>query len=102
MKWAFEGKLTNKDVKDGELPKGWKWVKLSEIASKITDGEHITPRRTSDGYLLLSARNIQNGYLSLSDVDHIPTDEYERIIKRCNPEHGDILISCSGSIGRVL
>ena len=101
LKWAFEGKLTNKNVKDGELPKGWKWVKLEGVASKITDGEHITPIRTSDGYLLLSARNIQNGYLSLNDVDHIPVDEYERIIKRCNPEHGDILISCSGSIGRV-
>ena len=23
LKWAFEGKLTNKNVKDGELPKGW-------------------------------------------------------------------------------
>jgi type I restriction enzyme S subunit len=28
LKWAFEGKLSNKKVKDGELPKGWKWVKL--------------------------------------------------------------------------
>jgi len=101
LKWAFEGKLTNKNLKEGELPKGWKWVKLNDVSSKITDGEHITPRRTSEGYLLLSARNIQNGYLSLDDVDHIPIDEYERIIKRCNPEHGDILISCSGSIGRV-
>ena len=28
LKWAFEGKLTNENVKEGELPKGWKWVKL--------------------------------------------------------------------------
>ncbi|MEJ7680510.1 MAG: restriction endonuclease subunit S [Segetibacter sp.] len=27
LKWAFEGKLTNEDVKDGELPQGWKLVK---------------------------------------------------------------------------
>jgi type I restriction enzyme S subunit len=101
LKWAFEGRLTNNDVKEGELPKGWKWVKLSDIASKITDGEHITPKRTSEGFLLLSARNIQNGYLALDNVDYVPTGEYTRIIKRCNPEYGDILISCSGSIGRV-
>ncbi len=31
LKWAFEGKLTNKKVKDGELPKGWKIVKLSDL-----------------------------------------------------------------------
>ncbi|WP_259016800.1 restriction endonuclease subunit S [Emticicia fluvialis] len=101
LKWAFEGKLTNKDVKEGELPEGWKWVNLEEIAVKITDGEHITPKRTPEGYYLLSARNIQNGYLSLDDVDFVPLNEYERILKRCNPEYGDILISCSGSIGRV-
>lgn len=101
LKAAFEGKLTNKNLKEGELPKGWKWVKLGSVASKITDGEHITPKRTSEGFLLLSARNIQNGYLALNDVDHVPANEYERIVKRCNPESGDILISCSGSIGRV-
>ena len=31
LKWAFEGKLTNKNMKDGELPKGWKWVKFSSL-----------------------------------------------------------------------
>lgn len=101
LKWAFEGKLINKNVKEGELPKGWKWVKLGSIATKITDGEHITPRRTSSGFLLLSARNIQNGFFALDNVDYVPEDEYTRIIKRCNPEPGDILISCSGTIGRV-
>lgn len=28
---AFTGKLTNPDVKDGELPEGWKWVKLGDV-----------------------------------------------------------------------
>lgn len=34
LKWAFEGKLTNENVKEGELPKGWKWVKLGDVAKK--------------------------------------------------------------------
>jgi type I restriction enzyme S subunit len=49
----------------------------------------------------LSARNIKNGYLSLDDVDYIPEKELRRIQKRCNPQAGDILISCSGTIGNV-
>lgn len=101
LKWAFEGKLTHKKVKEGELPKGWKWVKLGSVAMKVTDGEHITPKRTTDGILLLSARNVHNGYLALENVDYVPEEEYLRIVRRCNPEPGDILISCSGSIGRV-
>jgi type I restriction enzyme S subunit len=31
LKWAFEGKLTNENVKQGELPNGWKWVPFNEI-----------------------------------------------------------------------
>ncbi len=34
LKAAFEGKLTNKEVKEGELPKGWKWVKLGDATNK--------------------------------------------------------------------
>lgn len=31
LKWAFEGKLTNENVKDGELPKGWEMLKIKDI-----------------------------------------------------------------------
>lgn len=31
LKWAFEGKLTNKSVKEGELPEGWKWASIGDI-----------------------------------------------------------------------
>ncbi len=33
LKWAFEGKLTNADVKEGELPAGWKFAKLRELGT---------------------------------------------------------------------
>ena len=72
-----------------------------EICTIITDGEHVTPKRSDSGFYLLSARNISNHSLSLDDVDFIPTEEYERISKRIVPISGDILISCSGTIGRV-
>lgn len=82
-------------------PKNWPTTSLDEVASKITDGEHQTPRRVEAGIKLLSARNVQDGYLDFRNVDYIDEQEYSRIAKRCNPERDDILISCSGSIGRV-
>lgn len=45
LKWAFEGKLTNKNVIEGELPKGWKWVKVSEISNVVRGG---SPRPAGD------------------------------------------------------
>lgn len=47
LKWAFEGKLTNKNVKDGELPKGWKWVKIEDLA---TVGTGATPLKGNRKY----------------------------------------------------
>ena len=76
---------------------------LKEISQKITDGEHKTPKRIEsfNGFYLLSARNIHDNFIKLDDVDYVDEDEFNRIRKRCNPDKGDILISCSGSVGRV-
>ncbi|MEO7311592.1 MAG: restriction endonuclease subunit S [Chitinophagaceae bacterium] len=39
LKWAFEGRLTNENVKEGELPKGWKLTKLGEYIENISSGK---------------------------------------------------------------
>jgi len=84
-----------------ELPKGWQWSNIQKLSLKVTDGEHITPQRSESGYYLLSARNVTNQGIKLDNVDYVPQQEYERIRKRCDPKIGDILVSCSGSVGRI-
>ena len=81
-------------------PKGYPVKEFDEISVLITDGEHATPRRTDKGIYLLSARNILNHALQLDDVDYIDEEEYARIARRVVPQAGDVLISCSGSVGR--
>ena len=85
----------------GRLPKKWQVRPINEVSSQVTDGEHLTPPRTSEGVLLLSARNIRDGQLNLQNVDYISRDTYEILCNRVCCEPGDILISCSGSIGRI-
>ena len=80
--------------------KGWNIKSFDELTYLITDGEHATPRRTTEGIFLLSARNILNHTLQLDDVDYIDQEEYDRIAKRVIPQEGDVLISCSGTVGR--
>lgn len=81
-------------------PYGWPKKHFDEISTIITDGEHATPKRSKKGIYLLSARNILNHSIQVDDVDYIDETEYDRISKRIVPASGDILISCSGSIGR--
>jgi len=81
-------------------PYGWELRSFEDMSELITDGEHATPRRVSKGIYLLSARNVLNHSLQLNDVDYIDQEEYDRIAKRIIPREGDVLISCSGTVGR--
>jgi type I restriction enzyme S subunit len=85
-----------------ELPEGWLWSRLSEVSKQITDGEHITPPRISSGYKLLSAKNVREGFIDYENCDYVSQEIYEKCIKRCKPEIGDLLIiSVGGTIGRT-
>ncbi|MEZ8105344.1 restriction endonuclease subunit S [Vibrio cortegadensis] len=84
-----------------ETPSDWSFVRLKSLAWKITDGEHKTPKREESGRFLLSARNVRDGYLSLDKVDYVGEEEYQKLRKRCDPNKGDVLVSCSGSVGRI-
>lgn len=86
---------------DVTIPEHWDVVSVADVSKRITDGAHLTPDRSDEGHLLLSARNIKDSYIDLSDVDYVPKDEYQRLIQKCHPEPGDVLISCSGTVGRV-
>lgn len=103
----IKDKLVKKDLlfqlgeQQFSVPADWHFVKLKSLATKITDGEHKTPKRETTGRWLLSARNVRDGYISLDDVDYVGEEEYEKLRKRCDPQKGDVLISCSGSVGRV-
>ena len=75
---------------------------MQNVARQITDGEHLTPKREENysGYYLISARNVLNTGLDLSVVDFVSQETYELLATRCAPQIGDILLSCSGSVGR--
>lgn len=83
---------------DNWLPK---FELLGNVCLKVTDGEHSTPKRESDGRYLISARNIRDGYIDLSKVDYVGESEFLKLRQRCDPQIGDVLLSCSGSVGRV-
>ena len=84
------------------LPKGWEWVRLDAVTSKITDGDHKTPPRISEGRRLLSAKNVRDGYLDFENCDFISEQHYQKSRERCLPETGDLLIvSVGGTIGRT-
>ena len=77
-------------------------VELLELCEKITDGEHGSVARISEGHPFLNAKHIlKNGNIDWDTITFIGELEHQRIYKRCNPEPGDILLTTTGTIGNV-
>jgi len=81
------------------LPKKWEWCRLLNISKLITDGAHHTPTYTKKGVPFLSVKDMSSGSLSFSDTRFISQEQHEDLIKRCNPELGDILLTKIGTTG---
>ncbi|MBL3657157.1 restriction endonuclease subunit S [Fulvivirga sediminis] len=73
-----------------------KIVTLGEICSQITDGTHHTPTYTEKGIPFLRVTDITG---SNESKKFISENEHRQLIKRCNPEKGDILYTKNGTIG---
>jgi len=83
----------------GKIPKHWKIGKLKYITNKIIDGTHFTPKYQDKGIPFLRVTDLHNKEIDLSKVAYISKKEHIELIKRCNPQIGDLLLSKNGTIG---
>ena len=78
-------------------PKNWEKSMLQECCFKITDGTHDTPKRLSNGKLLITGKNIRRDKIDLTDIEYVSEEDHQMIYKRCNPEYGDVLYTNIGA-----
>lgn len=79
----------------------WSVIHLHQICHKITDGTHFTPQYRDSGIPFISVKDIYNDAVHFSQCKYIDLEEHQELYKRCNPEHDDLLITKSGTIGRM-
>ena len=73
----------------------WKICKLKDICN-IQDGTHSTPNYVDEGVPFYSVETITNNV----PPKFISKDEHEKLIKRCKPQFGDILITRIGTLAK--
>ena len=95
IKSRFIEMFGDKPVESGK----WKVEKLEDVCDLITDGTHKTPNYQQKGIRFISAKNIINGKIDLTDTKFITEEEYKQIQKRCRVEKNDVLLTKSGSLG---
>jgi len=88
------------DDKPFELPKGWAWTRLEESTKKITDGEHLSPTKATEGVMLLTAKHVLDNGLITEFPQYVSKEDAIKFRLRCDPELGDVLICSRGTIGR--
>jgi type I restriction enzyme S subunit len=81
-----------------ELPEGWVWEYLGSSILKLTDGTHHSPANIEQGkYKYVTAKNIKNNGIKLSNITYVTDEDHQEIYSRCNPEFGDILYIKDGA-----
>ena len=85
LKWAFEGRLTNENVKVGKLPEGWENKTLGEIF-KVSSGKGIKINQLKGGDYGVYGGNGLNGYHSEYFLDE-PVLIIGRVGVKCGVTH---------------
>jgi type I restriction enzyme S subunit len=80
------------------LPSSWRWVRLGDVLTKLTDGTHHSPPNEPSGdFRYITAKNIKDDGVSLADITYVSRKVHDEIYSRCNPEKGDILYVKDGA-----
>ena len=94
----FKSYLNSVFTQKGE---GWELVKLSDLATDITDGDHAPPPKSSSGIPFITISNIHKGSnrIDFSDTFKVPEDYFQNLKPNRRPRIGDVLYTVTGSFG---
>lgn len=104
LKYAFEGKYTNPDVKEGELPEGWTKMALAEIGSWRGGG---TPSKSNLSYWQngtidwISAKDVKSDIIS-NVLDKITLEALNDSSAKMIPANSVLIVMRSGILRRTL
>lgn len=76
-------------------------TKMSDLATDITDGDHMPPPKSKEGVPFVTISNIdkQSRVLDFSDTYFVSRDYFEGLKPNRRPRRGDLLYTVTGSFG---
>lgn len=104
LKWAFEGRLTNENVVEGELPEGWKLTKLRELGTWKGGG---TPSKSHKDFweggtiLWVSPKDMKAMHIT-DTIDKITPAAVENSSANLIPKGSVLFVVRSGILRRTL
>ena len=81
------------------IPSDWEIKTLNDLCISINDGTHHTPKYVENGIPFFSVENVtMNNFKNTKNISH---EAHSKLIERCKPEKGDILLTRIGTLGET-
>ena len=76
-------------------------VRLADLATDITDGDHLPPPKAVSGIPFITISNINKNTckIDFTDTFKVPKEYYQKIKSHRRPQNGDVLYTVTGSYG---
>src|SRR5690625_4399757 len=91
--------IKNNEISQDNIPKDWEIKTLGELCTSISDGTHHTPQYVQNGVPFYSVENVAANDFRNSKL--ISYDAHFKLLQRCKPEKGDILLTRIGTLGKT-
>ena len=85
----------------GILPEDWTPVEASVFCDKVSDGTHDSPKKSEEGKLLITSKNIKNSLLDTTSAYLISQEDYIEVNRRSKVHKWDVILSMIGTVGEV-
>ncbi|MCL1481713.1 MULTISPECIES: restriction endonuclease subunit S [unclassified Marinobacter] len=79
----------------------WNESQMQEFCVKVADGTHDSPKKTEQGKLLVTSKNIIGGTLDLTKSYRISEEDFNDVNRRSKVDINDVLLSMIGTVGEV-
>lgn len=77
----------------------WMKVKLAQVCSSISDGDHLPPPKCESGVPFVTISDIRNNRFDLANTRFVPKAYFDAIDEKRRIRKGDVLYSVVGSYG---
>ena len=85
------------------VDENWKEKSIGDLCSLVTDGKHgDCQNEIASGYYFVSVKDLINGDIFYGNVRQITKKDFDETHKRTDLKPGDILLTSSGTIGRMI
>ena len=82
------------------LPSGWGRGRVKSVASRVTDGAHISPDTVEGVFDFVSTKDLDRGSIRFDACLKTTPETYEYMVRTgCQPRDGDVLFSKDGTVG---